>query len=351
MTLFSSSVRLSAIAAGLAGSLALFGAGGARATDYVDSVYIPTSNIGCGYFVRQMLCYGAVAMPGGSRNAVTGDTFTVHVDFQDRLYVGGSATSSIFTVEVIDGSALLGGGAPGPYLSNGHLDMLGYLGPPSPFEDTTQIASNFGYVAGSGFCCSTPNSGFSLTGADADIEVLSDSIRPLVAIAAGFGVVLPATPEVLANFQGAHPDAPVILPPGLIGQIKGNIGGQYGADQFYGFTWESDGPFQTLAQITGANSTDQFSFKLFDSSDTLLANILLDQNNGFSKLMSFGKLDAGLYKIGLTAWNPLDPAFTLTFITPVGSAIPEPSVWAMLIAGFGIAGAALRRRTRARRLA
>lgn len=40
---------------------------------------------------------------------------------------------------------------------------------------------------------------------------------------------------------------------------------------------------------------------------------------------------------------------TLTY-DPVATAVPEPATWAMMIAGFGIVGASLRRRTTARRL-
>ena len=46
-----------------------------------------------------------------------------------------------------------------------------------------------------------------------------------------------------------------------------------------------------------------------------------------------------------TVWN--DPGVTYAFQTYVGStaaAVPEPATWAMMLAGFATAGAALRRR-------
>ncbi|MBY9061427.1 PEPxxWA-CTERM sorting domain-containing protein [Sphingomonas yunnanensis] len=37
--------------------------------------------------------------------------------------------------------------------------------------------------------------------------------------------------------------------------------------------------------------------------------------------------------------------YTLTYdYTPFGAAVPEPSTWAMMVLGFGLAGAAIRRR-------
>ena len=46
-------------------------------------------------------------------------------------------------------------------------------------------------------------------------------------------------------------------------------------------------------------------------------------------------------------WSATDPsgeAFFSTTISAVGGAVPEPSEWALMIMGFGLAGAALRRR-------
>ncbi|MBS0334489.1 MAG: PEPxxWA-CTERM sorting domain-containing protein [Proteobacteria bacterium] len=46
-------------------------------------------------------------------------------------------------------------------------------------------------------------------------------------------------------------------------------------------------------------------------------------------------------------WSATDPsgeAFFSATIAPIGGAVPEPSEWALMIMGFGLAGAALRRR-------
>lgn len=319
-----------------------------QAADYVDNIVIQTSSIRCGYFVNSQACYGFVPFSGGPRPGVTGDTFRVQVALEDRLYVPGSETANTFNVQAVDSTAVLGGGTPGPFVAEGQLTMLGYQGPASPLADTYTLNSNFGYGAAGGFCCGygAPNAGFSLTGADVSIKVLTDETRPLVGYVAGYTVALPATPEVLANFQGGSPDSPVILPEGLVGQITGNISGPYSAESFYGFKWQG-GVFQTQAQIFGADPTASFSFKLYDSSRNLIDSLLLNyDDNGFSDLMTVESLDAGFYTIGLQTFSPLDPSFTISFFTPVGevSAVPEPSVWAMLIAGFGLAGATLRGR-------
>lgn len=348
MGLFNSFDRVKKLVAIFGGiSLSVIAAPGAvQAADYVDSIVIKTSSIRCGYFVDTQACYGFVPF-SSSRPGVTGDTFSVHVALEDRLYVPGSETSNLFNVQAVDGTAVLGGGAPGPFVGAGQMTMLGYLGPALPLADTYILNSNFGYGAAGGFCCGygAPNAGFSLTGADVSIEVLTDETRPLVGYVAGYTVALPATPDVLANFQGGSPDSPVILPEGLVGQINGNISGPYSAQSFYGFTWQG-GVFQTNAQVFGADPAASFSFKLYDSSLNLLENLLLDGSNDFSRLMTVNSLDAGLYTIGLQTFSSLDPSFTISFFTPVGevSAVPEPSVWAMLIAGFGLAGAMLRGR-------
>ncbi len=345
MTLFSSSVRVSAAA--LLGGLALTAAKPVSAADYEDTVFIQTSTIACGYFVNAVSCFGYAGFSGGPRASKAGDTYTAHLQFEDTLKVLGSATSSVVIVQAVDHTAILGGGGPGPYVANGQLVMTGYSGPAGAFTETTDLNSNFGYVTAGGFCCgmNTPADGFSLTGAEVFIETLSDGPLDVVGYVAGFTSVLPATPEVLSDFQGGSPDSPVILPEGLTGQINGNIGGQYGADQFYGFTW-GGGLFHTKASIFGAAPSDAFSFKLFDAAGTLIENVYIGPS-GFTGQIK-GVLDEGLYKIGLTAWNPDDPGFTIDFFTPVGvaSAVPEPGVWAMLVAGFGLMGAALRTRPR-----
>ncbi len=48
------------------------------------------------------------------------------------------------------------------------------------------------------------------------------------------------------------------------------------------------------------------------------------------------------YEFKIAAQRPV--SYTLTFGDPIRSAVPEPASWAMMIAGFGLAGATLRRK-------
>ena len=72
-------------------------------------------------------------------------------------------------------------------------------------------------------------------------------------------------------------------------------------------------------------------------------NDLIPLINGFGDVLYTGSPTAPVFKTGsfqLTAFIPGVPGSgTLTI-----SAVPEPASWAMLIAGFGLTGAAMRRR-------
>jgi hypothetical protein len=85
----------------------------------------------------------------------------------------------------------------------------------------------------------------------------------------------------------------------------------------------------TLASLTiygrdgCCSGRDLFNYEIFNSDNLLLAS---------------GQLDARLGND-----NPNDFA-TVKFDAPRGDGVPEPAAWALLIAGFGLAGEALRRR-------
>ena len=77
----------------------------------------------------------------------------------------------------------------------------------------------------------------------------------------------------------------------------------------------------------------------------------LDASDGFTGALR-ESLAAGEYKIGLVSGAASDPDYTITFDSPVSgvsdAAAPEPSTWAMLLAGFaGLGFAAARRGRRA----
>ena len=76
--------------------------------------------------------------------------------------------------------------------------------------------------------------------------------------------------------------------------------------------------------------------------------------DGTYEIMWAGLPDIGIYYLGSTDNMDVSDAIlsrkslvTATFnYTPFAGDVPEPATWAMMIAGFGLAGAALRRRER-----
>ena len=85
----------------------------------------------------------------------------------------------------------------------------------------------------------------------------------------------------------------------------------------------------TLASLTiygrdgCCSGRDLFSYQIFNSDDQLLASGQLDARLGDSNDNDFA---------------------TVQFDAPRGNSVPEPTTWALMIAGFGLTGATLRRR-------
>ena len=343
--------RIGLVAALVAGSgLAVVGqAPRAQAAEYIADVVISTDSIRCGYFANNQQCFGFTRFTDGNWNIALGDTLKMSVKFEDRFHVPGSSESNFVSVLAVTANAVLGGGGPGDNRYQGQLTMNGYAGPLYPLAGTYEFTSIDAFGAGGGFCCGygVPNGGYSLTGMDASVLALSNGVGPLVGIAAGYSVVLPATPATIDNLRGGSPDAPVILPPGGVGKITGNIAGPYSAESFYGFTW-GGGTFETIATIVGADPGTSFTFKLINSSGDVLYDPVLIEDNQFSATIRQSFLAKGVYRIGLMTTSLNDPSFSIDFRTPVNflpaSAVPEPASWAMLITGFGLVGAALRQR-------
>jgi hypothetical protein len=137
---------------------------------------------------------------------------------------------------------------------------------------------------------------------------------------------------------------PAALPAGLIGGIDGAIGPD-APEQFYTFSWNG-GAFGATASIIDAAFDD--TFKLVLSGVGYKETSLLDAANGFVGSLAVSDLAAGTYTIGLSADLDVDPRFSIRFTSPIGAAVPEPASWALMIAGVGVAGGALRRRRSAK---
>ncbi len=119
-----------------------------------------------------------------------------------------------------------------------------------------------------------------------------------------------------------------------------------------------DGVYFFLTNIAYAGAPSGFAAIQFFNDDPLIAGggILIVDNDDFSTL--FDATDGkqyyensefnphflvGTYTNLIGLGNSLDSGnFTLT-IAPVGGAVPEPASWAMMIGGFALAGAAMRR--------
>ena len=120
------------------------------------------------------------------------------------------------------------------------------------------------------------------------------------------------------------------------GAIDGNASSGYG-----GHFYHSGGGGDTLTIFLGRTATldslrivgrsdcchnrDAWNVKIFDAADTVLFLGLLDARGNSTTFDAVAQFD--------------DP-------TPSPGGIPEPSTWAMMILGFGTAGAAMRSRRR-----
>jgi hypothetical protein len=150
--------------------------------------------------------------------------------------------------------------------------------------------------------------------------------------------VPPATFDAL---QGGPASAPVaLISAAPIGSVHGVIGGLSSQD-YYSFVW-AGGAFNSTASIMGANTGASYLF-----SEGVLGscsngtNTTLDGSDSFTGTIAIPNLAPGAYCIGITATSPNDPAFVLTFVTPVQGA-PEPSTFILLSVGLATIGLFLR---------
>ena len=172
-------------------------------------------------------------------------------------------------------------------------------------------------------------------------------VSPTLPIFNSLQLVATNGPETLNNFQGGSSSTPVFLPSGdLVGQVTGSIGG-LGSQDYYSFFW-SGGDFSATASITGAPGAASYLFSEGGDCNSG-GTAMLDGSDGFTNTIGIANLAAGQYCIGINANSVNDPAFALTFNTPVtGPApVPEPSGFVLLSIGFGMIGA-LRLRKRGR---
>jgi hypothetical protein len=108
-----------------------------------------------------------------------------------------------------------------------------------------------------------------------------------------------------------------------------------------GFVWDGSTIIQTISPLNGAMVVD------FDQLLVGVSYVAMHFGNGKGgpgNATAFYKIDAGsgIDKINLV-YNASSNA--VLYSTGSGGGVPEPATWAMMIAGFGLIGAAMRRRT------
>jgi hypothetical protein len=148
--------------------------------------------------------------------------------------------------------------------------------------------------------------------------------------------------------QGGSSSAPVFLPNGEpVADVTGTIGGS-GTQDYYTFLW-TGGAFNASASITGAGAGASYLFSEGVAGGCSSGGAAtLNSGDSFSSTISIANLAPGQYCIGIDANNSNDPAFALTFNTPVdGIATPEPSYFVLLSIGLTAMGVLrLKRRNR-----
>jgi hypothetical protein len=346
--------------AGLIGA-AVAAAAPAQAATYNFHANFSAANLRCGYFVKTVNCAVGTVV-GSVESAKAGDVFNLSASFDERIRVGPSKTSALAYIGIADSTIVLGQGAgSGPYNTRYATTLQGYqgarpiFGGPFSLRHGSSYIGIVGHVGGVGL----PSDGFSYTGVGAQLIALTDAPRTVGVLYTGYAYEVPNTPTEVVGVQGGSEDSPVILPPGQVGQVTANIGGAFGADQYYGFRWSNGGLFQTQAEILNADPSAVYRLRLLSSARDVLQELELNAGNGFKDLLSIGSLAIGDYVIGIATGGAssqlvldakaksfsgaTDTQFTLSFNTPVGS-VPEPESWAMMIVGLGFAGAAVRRR-------
>ena len=100
-------------------------------------------------------------------------------------------------------------------------------------------------------------------------------------------------------------------------------------------------PTSAFAFNWGA-ADETWTMEVFSGASTL-ASYAINPTYGSNNKEYFGFSGANITSVRLTAATSGDWVF-IDNLTSVGGAVPEPASWAMLIAGFGVVGASMRRR-------
>ncbi|MBA4108891.1 MAG: hypothetical protein C0487_04780 [Leptothrix sp. (in: Bacteria)] len=101
--------------------------------------------------------------------------------------------------------------------------------------------------------------------------------------------------------------------------------------------WEVSTATGTAPRLTGVN------LDLFDASNTLIASDdFAGVLGGFAHSTLAGAIGPGTYKLVATGTGVRDSSLDVTL--SFAAAVPEPQAYLLMLAGLGVAGAAVRRR-------
>jgi hypothetical protein len=137
--------------------------------------------------------------------------------------------------------------------------------------------------------------------------------------------------QTLIDFAGGSASDPVFLPSQEpVGEVTGAIG-KFGSEQYYAFSWKG-GLFSASSSISGPNLGASYLFSMGSTSGCAgIGSTTLNGANSYTGTIYVPNLAAANYCIGITATDPADPPFTLTFNTPVNTT-PEPSFFGLITA-------------------
>ena len=148
---------------------------------------------------------------------------------------------------------------------------------------------------------------------------------------------------ILTDLPGGSTSAPVgLISPGPVAGITATISAEM-KEIYYDFQWRG-GAFSATGTVTGASSGASYLFSTgVDGACASGGTSTLNSGDSFTGTIAIANLAAGQYCIGINTNSQTDPAFLLTFNTPVtpvtGAAqTPEPSGFVLLSIGLLMIG-------------
>ncbi len=115
----------------------------------------------------------------------------------------------------------------------------------------------------------------------------------------------------------------------------------YCADTFGAVTMTFASPVSGFGFFWGASDT-QWTLSAYDASSTLIESFLLPITHASDAGDFVGIKDPGI-KFAVLSGASGDYIF-IDNVTGIGGGVPEPATWALMLGGFGLIGATLRRR-------